>query len=915
MTQRLDQPTLPADTYTDAPPLLRNPLAGFFQLVFWLFSHPSAWSNTLNRIAPGLAPNVCLASLSRAHWQKPALRRLLLKMYLPVFILPPLLVGIIRAAQGQTAQLVLGGVLTALAFAVGAGLGAGAWVSLPAGLVLGFVSGLGTGLAAFHPEWYPLLLAVACGLTGAVQLNHASDAHQLNLSRMAFISLAGLLGAGLILGLTLLLASAFEFGQPLGPGWQPARRLLLLLGAWLLDAAVLYHIYHLRAGFSRRQAVRRAALLGLGMAALLVWLFELESGSLWNSLWLSLAGALFLAAIFGLAQAITGWLGSEVAASSAGALGAAFSFLPFMSLFAPTYAALPGLNWLMLTAFVLAFSVNLWRPVLFYPLAAAWNLILLSLDRQESRGPLRYFRYHSLFWSEMERLELAGLQEYLLLLAERQPEMMESVFQLAVKRGQTSAVRRAQIEWTARQMGACRGLAELAALHRRVPSGSLAGPASQIIHPFVEVSRLLDTAGPLLDNARLKEALGQLQAIQQDLIRSPRREAQRFAPIALHWQELLNQARLSGIEEAIPNPYVRGIPLNIHEEVFVGRQDVMRHIEQVILSPNGRAIYLYGQRRTGKTSLLLNLRRVMPGSMLVAFSDFQACASAPGFFELAYSMVAQFKRSLEHNYGLQLAPLDYQSFLASPADSVTGWMDTLEAQLEQSNRQVILCMDEIEAILPQFARLQGMGETFFTRVRYYLDHRPRFKIILAGSHTLDELSDWSNYLISLQTVKLDYLMPAEAAQLIERPVPGFGLRYEPPALEDMLRLTRGQPNLVQVMCDEMVHLKNSQPAPARWLASPADVETAAARALQTGSLFFVDYQRQVPDAAGDLLRRLARQGPGAALPADVWRAGLEADFEPLLEKMLRRDLVEETPAGYRFEVELVRRWFSLPAAD
>ncbi len=911
----LEQPTLPANTYTDAPRLVRNPLLSFFQLFFWLFSHPSAWENQLHRIDASLTPDFCLAGLTLAQWKKPVLLRLLLKAYLPVFILPPLLVLIIRAALGHSAQALLGGVLTSLAFAVGAGLAAGAMISVPSGLVLGFGTGLGAGLAAFYPEWYVLPIAIACGLTGAAQMNHAAEGRNPTASRVVFVGLLGLAISGLVVWGTTLLAATFANSPVTEPATVFPRLAIYLLGGWLLSAAVLYHVFHLRAGRSRRGAAGLAGLVGLPLTLLYLALLGVPISNPWASLWFSLAGALFLSMIYALVYTLVGWLGSGIAAAIAGALGAAFSFMPLMPFFSPVHEPLPGLLLYAAIGFGLAFTINFWSPLLFYPITVVYHGILLMLDRQETHGPLKYFPYHAMFWSESQRLGWYKLDQHLILLAERQPEMADIVFSLAVQRGQAAAVRRAQIELAARQMEQCRSLEEIGTIHRRLPAGELAGPASGIIHQFVELSQNVLSALPPSSGhyaqAQLSAALNRLKRIQKELIVNGQHEAQRFAPIAGHWQHILDQGlQQMDISDLLPNPYVCGSPLSASETVFVGRLEVMQRIEQTLMSPHGGSILLYGQRRMGKTSLLLNLERILPSRILYSFVDCQACASAANYYEVTYCIAQQIKRSVERQGHFPVPALDYNLWLYRQNQAVVEWYDALVAMLEENNLYLLVNMDEIEALNPLFSQ-PDQAATFLSRLRHAIQHRKRYKIVLASSHTLDEIQHWSEYLVNLQLIKIGYLNEAEARQLIESPVPGFPLRYAPQAVEQVLALTRGQPNLVQALCYELVHLKNTQPASARFVAIADDVELAAAQTLETGGFFFADYLRQVPPGALPMLRYLAGLGAGAAISAEAWRAAFAADFEQNVNILLRRDLVELTPAGYGFQIELVRRWFCL----
>jgi len=195
-------------------------------------------------------------------------------------------------------------------------------------------------------------------------------------------------------------------------------------------------------------------------------------------------------------------------------------------------------------------------------------------------------------------------------------------------------------------------------------------------------------------------------------------------------------------------------------------------------------------------------------------------------------------------------------------------------------------------------------------LRHLIQHRPRFKVLLAGSHTIEEFQRWASYLINVQVVHISYLNEPEARQLIEQPLKDFTLRYESDAVERVLEITRCHPCLIQVLCREIVVFKNQQDPSIRRLATLADVEAAIPEALSVGSFFFADIQSNQADAAGlAILQFLAAQGEGATVSLQtIWQHF--PDKSDALNLLLQRELIEEVSEGYRFQVELIRRWFA-----
>src|SRR5512147_430425 len=87
-------PKLPRAAYTDAPELHPNIILGSLQLLFWIFIHPSAWANYVAGIDPALRTDFTLAELSPAQWRNPALRRLLVMVYVVWAGIIGLLIGV-----------------------------------------------------------------------------------------------------------------------------------------------------------------------------------------------------------------------------------------------------------------------------------------------------------------------------------------------------------------------------------------------------------------------------------------------------------------------------------------------------------------------------------------------------------------------------------------------------------------------------------------------------------------------------------------------------------------------------------------------------------------------------------------------------------------------------------------------------
>jgi hypothetical protein len=501
---------------------------------------------------------------------------------------------------------------------------------------------------------------------------------------------------------------------------------------------------------------------------------------------------------------------------------------------------------------------------------------------------------------------------------ERTPAEGQKALEYVARGRQRWAARAAQIELDARRLEHCASVGEVRHAHRNLAAGELEGPTSALLRSFSRISQDVDAA--LRQESRYNQRLAlsavedRLDGLLRELTRSSERYALRFQPIAARWRRIVAQygrelAREAESRQEIDNPYIIGVPLTDHQEVFVGRTDVSARIEELLLDRRRPPLLLYGQRRVGKTSLLNNLGRLLPSTVVPLFVDLQGPASAASDHAgLLYNIARGMVDSARRQRSMVLPPLTRDALAIDPFTCFDEWLDEVEATL--GGRTALLTLDEFEALENAIIKGRFDREAVLGTLRHLIQHRPRFKMLLSGSHTLDEIQRWASYLINVQTVHIGYLKDAEARQLVERPVKGFVLHYEPDALQYVLDLTRGHPFLVQLLCAEIVALKNAQAPDLRRQARLADVEAAAQEALSVGSFFFADIEHNQVDASGlAVLRFLASQQKGTAVNQQALAHRFPDDLAHTLDRLVRRELIERVDGSYRFQVELIRHWF------
>lgn len=71
-------------------------------------------------------------------------------------------------------------------------------------------------------------------------------------------------------------------------------------------------------------------------------------------------------------------------------------------------------------------------------------------------------------------------------------------------------------------------------------------------------------------------------------------------------------------------------------------------------------------------------------------------------------------------------------------------------------------LDEFESLDEALQDGRFQESFVLSLLRHLIQHRRRFKLLLAGSHTLDEFRRWSGYLINAEVMHLGCLHEAEA---------------------------------------------------------------------------------------------------------------------------------------------------------
>jgi hypothetical protein len=246
---------------------------------------------------------------------------------------------------------------------------------------------------------------------------------------------------------------------------------------------------------------------------------------------------------------------------------------------------------------------------------------------------------------------------------------------------------------------------------------------------------------------------------------------------------------------SLANPYIAGKALG-QERGFFGREDILRLVETTLGIPDQNALVLFGQRRIGKTSILLQLQHRLPSPpFLPVYFDLLDRAKKP-LGELLFEIAS----TIADTAGMAL--LNREQFDDQGSYFQTIFLPTLYAALGAECNPVLL-LDEFDVLdiadeeqLPSDAA----AYTFFPYLRALLEREPRLRFVFVIGRRAEDLSMnvKATFKASLYQ-RVSVLDEPSTRELITSAERQGTLVFDPAAIDHILALTAGHPYFTQLL--------------------------------------------------------------------------------------------------------------------
>lgn len=309
-------------------------------------------------------------------------------------------------------------------------------------------------------------------------------------------------------------------------------------------------------------------------------------------------------------------------------------------------------------------------------------------------------------------------------------------------------------------------------------------------------------------------------------------------------QTLLLSIQGNEARTEIPNPYrpyAGGLPVS-QPEMFFGRDGLIHDLVRDLgKTPGGMCFALYGQQRTGKSSVLEQVKkRLLDKRAIVASLSMGIIDRHSMTVDFVEEILDQFRVQIDRALPAETSRLlldrwpDTAAIASRPLRSFQRALEAGRSVLRSTGSSgiaFVVVVDEFTYI-HEILRRRGIDPSehnelkdFMRQLKGLLESR-LFSALLIGQDTMPRfLESYPNEFSVMSTRKLDYLTIDEAQNLADLPIrtPVGSSRYTGYALSTIASYTGGHPFFTQILCDRVITLVNSHN---RSEVTQSDVEEA-----------------------------------------------------------------------------------------
>ncbi|OBQ33559.1 MAG: hypothetical protein AN487_20105, partial [Anabaena sp. CRKS33] len=352
------------------------------------------------------------------------------------------------------------------------------------------------------------------------------------------------------------------------------------------------------------------------------------------------------------------------------------------------------------------------------------------------------------------------------------------------------------------------------------------------------------------------------------------------------------------------NPYIIGRPIDYRESLF-GRESIFQLVQEN-LQQSQQLLLLYGQRRIGKSSIILSIPQQLAELNEFVFVTFDLSFYSQQPWSIILAALAQ---AIVDNLELEtsISPPTTTELELEINIFERQFLPQVYQQLE--NRNLVLLLDEFDALISQDLESSAI-ETFIKKIFRSLSEITKrnnklFIVVSIGEHLASTLNILKIF-EDVPKIEIGLLDKDSTKELITKPAQGV-LEYEEEAIKAIFNLSAGHPYFTQIICFAIfsrAREKNS------FKITSADVERIVDTAIEIGEAglsWFWDAFSIPEQVVFSAIAQAQETGENYLKLLEIQKI----DAKNQLINQARKQLLDNgflDKTGEKIKVELVRRW-------
>ena len=394
----------------------------------------------------------------------------------------------------------------------------------------------------------------------------------------------------------------------------------------------------------------------------------------------------------------------------------------------------------------------------------------------------------------------------------------------------------------------------------------------------------------------------------------------------------------------IENPYspiADGGPVPITSKMFFGRETFISNIVDAIIKSPSKQIIIYGQKRCGKSSVMLHLKKQLQETgktfcVFFSLGDIIQNLTEAAFYHKILSSIKDELESLEFD-GVTVPEFTVPKMADFRAEDEDNPLNTFTSYMVKFKRackttpgweekNLVVMIDEFTYLYTEIKEEHISPSIMKQWKAVTQNERAQFSVVLVGQDVVPSFKkeDYArNAFGVIQDIRLTYLQEEPARDLIEKPIldENGNSRYIGNAVSRIIEYTSRNPYYIQIFCARLVDYMNSNKS---ITVTEADVNDVAHsfivgdQALEEDKFDNLiragekaDLQEYPEDEIRTILREIAiaSKNIGFCNRSDLNALDDKEREDEILKHLVDREVLEKRgEATYKIQVKLFQEW-------